>query len=166
MAFDKANFAMMSGGLVQGTAPKMFGYVSSVDTLATIKATGYFNDYVDILDIHDLIYLHGTDTEDVVKIVDLTPDVIVITIGTGGGVPTHYIYASGVHTTVGGGLTEFVPVTGVVSTDIVFTQLATVGASPTNIVSAQTGTGQFGITFGADPLTDHLVSWQVIRNVT
>jgi len=65
-----------------GDAPKIFTYVSSTDTLATIVASGYFNYYAqynrglrDQLAIGDLIWCAGSDAGAWVRITAIVPNV-------------------------------------------------------------------------------------------
>lgn len=78
MAFDINDFDKLSAeGLPQ--VRKLFSYVSTGETLATISASAYFNDIADKLAIGDDILLHGSDGMDRVVVTAVSPDVTVST---------------------------------------------------------------------------------------
>lgn len=77
--------------------------------------------------------------------------------------PSHIVFAAGSHTTTGGSATETFSVTGVLNTDIVFVLVKTLGATPVTVSRAAAGSGNISVTFSADPSTDTVVSYQVLR---
>lgn len=67
-----------------GNAPKMYTYVSSTDTLATIAASGYFNYYAqynrgirDSLSIGDIIWAAGSDAGSWLRITAIEPNITI-----------------------------------------------------------------------------------------
>ena len=79
MAFVKTNFQAVGG--TPGAAPTFYTY-TSVDLLATISASGYFNDLTDTLELGDSIRVHA-DTGGTPVVSDLW-----ISANTGGVVDT------------------------------------------------------------------------------
>lgn len=77
--------------------------------------------------------------------------------------PSHITVFSDEHTTIGGAAAEVITVTGALATDLVYTQLHTVGAAPRTILTAISGTDTVTVTFSADPSTDHVLAYQVMR---
>lgn len=77
MAFDSEKFGKISQGdseSVQG----LYGYHDIVtDTLATIMASGYFDDFINELNVNDIIFLQGTDDEAMVEVTSVTTNVTV-----------------------------------------------------------------------------------------
>lgn len=76
---------------------------------------------------------------------------------------SHYVYAAGEFTTAGGDTDETITVTGVVATDIVLVTMHTAGATPVTIVDASASAGQIDVDMSADPSTDHVLSYVVLR---
>lgn len=77
--------------------------------------------------------------------------------------PSHVVKFAGKHTTTGGSATEAFTVSGVASTDIVFTMLQTAGGTARTILTAAPTTNTITLVFSGDPSTDHIVSYQVLR---
>jgi len=80
-----------------------------------------------------------------------------------GAIPSSRIFASGSFTTAGGDANEAIPVTGLLASDVVITQLHTKGASPVTIVTAIAAAGQINVVMSADPSTDHIIKYFVLR---
>ncbi len=59
MAFDIDSFDNVSSGASKG--PRLWSYGSDTDSLATISASGYFNDVKFRIDRNDLIYVSASD---------------------------------------------------------------------------------------------------------
>jgi len=55
MAFDKDGWNPIGGQSKQGNAPAVYSYTTT-DAIADVNTSGYFNDFVDILNVGDLIY--------------------------------------------------------------------------------------------------------------
>lgn len=55
----------------------MWAYVSSTDALSTIKASAYFNDFIQELKVNDWMLLVGTDGRDIVIVTSVTTNVTV-----------------------------------------------------------------------------------------
>lgn len=70
----------------------------------------------------------------------------------------------GQHTTTGGSATETIPkLAGVASTDVIVVTLHTAGGIARTISSATCGTDSASVIFNADPSTDHIVNYIVVR---
>lgn len=82
----------------------------------------------------------------------------------GGFTPSHYIFAAGNHTTVGGSATESVSVGGVVAGDIAFANLRVTNDTD-SIYSVTTSAGAISVLSSADPSTAHAYSYIVLRPV-
>lgn len=78
---------------------------------------------------------------------------------------SHYILAAGVFTSAGGDATESITVTGATSSDVAIVTLKTKGASPVTILAAAPTTNAITVTMSADPSTDHVLSYVVLRVV-
>ena len=79
--------------------------------------------------------------------------------------PSHIVKFAGNHTTAGGGISEDKTITGVLSTDIVIATVKTLGVVNVFLLSATTATDKITFTFTADPSTDHVISYQVLRAI-
>lgn len=77
--------------------------------------------------------------------------------------PSHIVVYAGEFTTAGGDTDETISVPGVVATDLVHVTLHTAGASPVTIVDASAGTDQIDVDMSADPSTDHVLTYSVLR---
>jgi len=79
MTFNNKNFAPISGGESEGV-PKIWGYISATDAIATVAASAYFNDYATQLRIGDVIYIVATDEIWFYSVTAVTPNVTVAAI--------------------------------------------------------------------------------------
>ena len=133
MTFNVNQISKVSTGDAHISIPQDFNYKLSTDTVATIKASAYFNDYVEYLEIDDTIYLVGSDGSDLVKVTAVTPDVTVTSILatlppasvtlaelSAGIAMSHIVKFAGEHTTVGGAATESITITGALVGDLAF----------------------------------------------
>ncbi len=77
--------------------------------------------------------------------------------------PSHIVVYAGEFTTVGGDADEVISVSGVVATDLVHVTLHTKGASPVTILQAQADTNVINVVMSADPSTDHVLTYSVLR---
>jgi len=80
MAFIIGNFSSGRGTYNAGagaTSPAVHTYNGSTDEIATIIASGYFNDVAGSLAINDLIYTTSSETDPVafIYVTAVTPDV-------------------------------------------------------------------------------------------
>ena len=73
------------------------------------------------------------------------------------------VVAAGEFTTAGGDTTETIPVAGLLATDSVTVVVKTAGAAPVTIEDQSASAGQIDLTMSADPSTDHVLSYQVLR---
>lgn len=76
---------------------------------------------------------------------------------------SHYIFAAGEFTTEGGDADERIVVTGALATDICLVTLHTAGTTPRTVVDAACGAGDIDVDMSADPSTDHILSYIVMR---
>lgn len=83
MAFSLSGFNRVSSG-ANTSAPVIYSYISSADTLATIKASAYFNSLVPdltngigVLKVADNILVQGSDNAGLVRVTAVTTNVTV-----------------------------------------------------------------------------------------
>lgn len=77
--------------------------------------------------------------------------------------PSHVVKFAGTFTTLGGDASETITVTGAAATDIVMVMVKTAGAVPVSIVAAAAATNAINVTLSADPSTDHVLQYLVLR---
>lgn len=75
------------------------------------------------------------------------------------------IIAAGEFTTEGGDAAESVTVTGVLASDIVLASLETEGAAPVTLDAAAAASDAINFTMSANPSTDHIISYMVLRAI-
>lgn len=83
-----------------------------------------------------------------------------------GILPFYITMYAGEHTTAGGAAAEAITVSGVLATDLVLVTLHTAGATPRTIVTVVASADTVTVTFSADPSTDHVVTYEVLRAVS
>ncbi len=76
--------------------------------------------------------------------------------------PSHYIFAAGTHTTVGGATAEAIKVAGALASDIAIVVYHTTNDTDT-IVKAVVTAGVLTVTMSADPGTAHKLSYMILR---
>lgn len=81
---------------------------------------------------------------------------------TGSFVPSHYVFAAGVHTTVGGAVAEAITVSGALATDIPFVCYNTTDDTDTLVKSVVTA-NTLTVTMSANPLTAHKLAYMLLR---
>lgn len=79
--------------------------------------------------------------------------------------PAYTVVYAGEFTTEGGDTTETIAVTGVLATDLVHVTLHTAGATPVTIVSASASADQIDVVTSANPSTDHVLTYSVLRAI-
>lgn len=182
MAFIQAGMSQTGGSLTSTSVPVSWIYQQTADTLATIRASGYFNSWTNNLTQFDYMYIRGSDGADLVNVTSATGAATVtvaefITTGdiadgsvtlpklASGITPSHVIKFAGSFTTVGGAAIETFSVPGAVAaTDLVFTQMKVLGAAPADINEAEVKVNdQIEVEFAADPSNDHVFQYQIIR---
>lgn len=72
MAFLRSGLARVNAGVPKENAPQIFAYQSTTDTTATIRASAYFNTAAQVLTNGDLIYVKGSDGEDLLNVSSVT----------------------------------------------------------------------------------------------
>lgn len=90
MAFDNDNFGMPSSASVGNLPVAPWTYWSSTDTLATIVASGYFNDLADKLHKDDLMWVVGSDDAELIKVtsaISVTPVTVAQVTGAASNIP-------------------------------------------------------------------------------
>lgn len=80
-----------------------------------------------------------------------------------GGTPAYGVFAAGTFTTAGGDAAESITVTGALASDIAMVQVKTRGASPVTLAAAVCAANAITVTLSADPSTDHVLSYAVLR---
>lgn len=76
---------------------------------------------------------------------------------------SHYVFAAGVFTTVGGDVNETITIAGMLGTDIAICTLASTSGTARSIVTAVAAAGQINVVMSGDPLTGHTIAYQVLR---
>jgi hypothetical protein len=76
---------------------------------------------------------------------------------------SHYIFAAGEFTTAGGDTDETISVSGALASDICIVSLHTAGAVPVTVIDAACGADDIDVDMSADPSTDHVLSYIVMR---
>ena len=76
--------------------------------------------------------------------------------------PSHYVFAAGVHTTVGGAAAEAITVAGALATDVAIVFYNTTNDTDTILKSVVTA-GALTVTMSADPLTAHKLAYMLLR---
>jgi hypothetical protein len=61
MTFSKTNFSPIGSNAKRGVAPQHFSY-KTADSLATVQASGYFNDLTTMLEVGDKIHVEVVDS--------------------------------------------------------------------------------------------------------
>ena len=84
-------------------------------------------------------------------------------IQIGGVLASHVVVAAGEFTTLGGDAAERIVLADVVATDLCHVSLHTKGASPVTILTAVCGAGDIDVVMSADPSTDHVLTYSVLR---
>lgn len=83
----------------------------------------------------------------------------------GGGV-SYYIVAAGQHTTAGGDVNESATVSGALATDIAIASLEDDGTNNVTLLTAAAAAGQINFVLSADPGTDAVINYTVLRAVS
>ena len=98
------------------------------------------------------------------EIVSATSGYVKVGLGRKDGA-SHRLIAAGEATTAGGDATESITVTGALATDLAHVTIHTVGSSPVTILTSLATADALTVVFSADPSTDHVVTYSVIRAV-
>lgn len=72
MAFDSSKIAPSSVSLTSTNVPVSWNYKNTADTVAAIKASGYFNTWTTQLSQYDWLYVRGSDGSDLVQVTSAT----------------------------------------------------------------------------------------------
>lgn len=76
---------------------------------------------------------------------------------------TAEVIAADLFTTAGGDVNESITATGAVATDVAIVTINTVGATPVTVTSAICAADAINVVMSADPSTDHVLNYMVIR---
>ncbi len=203
MAFIQTGMSQSGASLTTPSVPVSWIYQQTADTLTTIRASGYFNDWTNNLSQNDYLYIVGSDGADWVNVSSATGAATVTTVEfiTAGDIadgsitaaklatdavetvkikdanvtlaklaagitPSHVVKFAAKLTTVGGTDTETFSVSGITSTDFVYTQLIERGTNIADILQAVTGTNEFVVKFTIDPGNDAEFYYQILRAAT
>jgi hypothetical protein len=174
LAAHAAHFALLRSGCVPaydifaaGTHVTVGGAAAEAITVAGVLAT----------DVVCVGYGATNDTDVITKAV-LTANTITVTMSADPGVahslhymvlrprgsfkPSHYVFAAGSPTTVGGAAAEAFTVTGALATDIPIVNYAVTNDTDTILKSVMTA-GTLTVTMSADPSTAHALSYAILR---
>lgn len=116
--------------------------------------------------INDLAVTTGKLAADAVDGTKIADDAISAEHLDDGILPSHVVKFAGKFTTAGGDTAEQASVPGVVAGDIVIASLQTEGASPVTLDASAPDTDVINFTMSADPSTDHIISYSVLRAVS
>ena len=71
MTFDQSMWGKLDNSFSQATQ-QIFSYVNVSDTIATITASGYFDDMAAVLKKYDLVFIQGSDNDEWAKVTSET----------------------------------------------------------------------------------------------
>lgn len=181
MAFNRNFITAQSSSLTHIDVPAMWVYDGSGgivnDTVATIKASAYFNNMEPAFTVGAFLYILGTDGGDLVRVTAITPNVTVTSII--GALPPGSVekvdlaeaivydfrirHALEDFNTTGGSAQEAFTVTGTQAGDIAFVQVTGPDGSAIFVHGATTSLNSVNITFSADPGVSTVISIMVLR---
>ena len=78
MAFVQSKFLLASAGSYDTASTQIWVYESSTDSLATIRASAYFNSATPAPNVGDQIMVDGSDGSDIYRVTAITPNVTVV----------------------------------------------------------------------------------------
>jgi hypothetical protein len=76
---------------------------------------------------------------------------------------SHVCVAAANYTTLGGAAAEAITLAGLLTTDIVTCTLKATGATPVTITKVAATANTLTVTFSANPSTDHVITYHVLR---
>lgn len=165
MSFVYKNFGVLAGSTNANGALMDWSYISDTDTVATIIASNYFLELCENLEnpliaVGQKIWIKGSDGYAFVYFSSVSDSAVAVA-----PVPQAGFIAlkSAIYTTAGGSATEVIAAPGVLATDVVLVTLRTPGATPVTVVRAVTATDQISVVFSANPSTDTIINYVVIR---
>ena len=167
MAFERKNFVRIGSSQTDGV-PTVWSYDSNDDLASDIPGNNvYFAEVRIFLQLGDHINIRGSDgVVDIFNVFFLAPEFVAVrSVITGDAGPaSHIVVAGGEYTTVGGGLTESIPVPNINITDIVSSTIKV--PNPAGLEIRSTGIKvdeEIELTFSVDPGTIAEISYQVFR---
>lgn len=174
LSAHSAYFAALRSGCVPaydifaaGTHTTAGGAAAEAITVAGVLAT-------------DLVFVGygSTNDTDVISKAVLTANTITVTMSAdpstahslhymvlrprGSFKPSHYVFAAGDHTTVGGAAAEAITVTGALATDIPIVNYSVTNDTDSILKSVLTA-GTLTVTMSADPSTAHALAYAILR---
>ena len=181
MAFTRDNWARVSAGNYLSATINLYCFTSSSDSYATITASGYFNDAVEI-NSNDLIFVKSSDA---LRILVATKSGTTITTTSfdDGSVADGSITEANLaddavtmakaafpvvvynskYTTVAGSATQTITGSFTASDSTVQATLLQEGATPRAIKTAVVNDGNVTIYLDGDPSTDHIINVTVTK---
>jgi hypothetical protein len=156
MAFLPNNFTQISAGQ-QVNGMRIWSYTSATDAIATIIASGYFNQVTDKVAKDDVIFVVATDDTRMIEITSATRAATVTVQNYSNGAP--YVLFSGEHSYGGGGTSSSATVTGATASMLVQATLKT--ATNFAIIKAACATDAVDFSFSTDPGAATVVTYHV-----
>ena len=159
MSFNENSFYRLDTGFQGSSAPKIWGYTTTVDIRDAVAASGYFP-AKENLNVGDVIYCKTSDGVLLTYVTSATAPVTTGNLVEEVGGP--YIVSNSIYTTTGGSTDE--EITGdFESTDVVQVTMHSLGASQATIDEVYTDPGKVTIAFSGDPGADTKVNLTVVR---
>lgn len=90
MSFILANFSRIDVNS-QTDLPRLWQYYSAADSIATISASAYFNDAASYVNINDLIFITGSDAQQINSVQAISPNVTTSAFAAAGTIGTSNI---------------------------------------------------------------------------
>ena len=164
MAFELQGWSRISSSANTRSVTD-WGYKTqaAADTMATIEASGYFDNQANILNVNDTITVVASDSEKKLKVTAVSPNVTVGPFTANN--QTHVVVDAANLTTVGGAATEAFARPLLLATDIVNVTLHVEGAVPVTVVLGSAGAASLTVEFSADPAADHQFYYTAVRAV-
>jgi hypothetical protein len=183
MAYSVSKLSRVSS-TANSTADILWSYRATDESLASMKASGYFNNAMEDLTngrgrfkSGDIIYLEGSDGPAIVRITSVASSVTVEDYINGNSIkdssislehldtamtPSHIVKFAGVFITTGGNAVEDKEIVGVVANDIVHVQLkdSTAGASIERVSAAL---NKITVVYSVDPENLTTVYYTIFR---
>lgn len=144
------------------------------ETLATISASGFFNDFQQSvvsgdefgpLQVGDILFLNGNDGSGIYQIDSISTNVTVAAYTSSAATASHVVKFAGQETTAGGSASESFTVTGALATDLAFVQVVNDGTNNVTVLQADVSADSLDVTFSGDPSSDTVINYQILRAV-
>ena len=132
------------------------------DSIANITADNYFADYAVLFTAGDIIHIKAIDGSTTLVLSEVIVGTEVIAASVKAKI--NVVSKTEIYTTVGGAVTEIIPLIGVVATDSILATVQNEGPNNQIAVAAIAGVDQVKLTFLADPGAGTIVAFQVFNN--